>query len=162
MPESITATVTPVAGQRRQIVPRPPTPGRRRSLSAVTSADDRIAHVARQMIHVVVVAQRVELAGVDWQHRAARQIPLHDQVVAGRQRVDRRLVAVHDDVDRLRAGGQVILQVGAEPRVVRRQTRTQRARNTPSTESWTPDATRRTTSVRRERTDWPWTCLRLD
>ena len=84
--------------------------------------------VAGEMIDVGVALQRVELTGVHAQHAAALHAPLDDDVVARGERVDRRPVAVDDDVDRLRAGGEVIGQVGAEARAMLRRSRAPRSR----------------------------------
>src|SRR2546427_11803287 len=80
------------------------------------------------MIDVGVIAQRVELTGVDVQHRAALETPLHDDVVAAGERVARRLITVDDAVTRLRAGREVIREVLAEPRPALRPRRRARRR----------------------------------
>ena len=116
IPESITATETPGARQRRQVVEPGPdlvdadALGRHR-------VDRRLQpDVARQMILRLVLPQRLELTGVDEEHRAALQIAGDPEVVARRERVHLRPLAVHDHPDGLRADPQVVGQVVADPR----------------------------------------------
>ena len=71
------------------------------------------------MIDRLVLLDRRELAGVHGQHGAALDALADTQVVARRQRVDRRRVAVDDHFDRLRPDIEVVLQIGAHPRAMR-------------------------------------------
>ncbi len=74
------------------------------------------ARVARQVIDGVVLAQRRELAGGDAHDTAvSRQVALDGEVVRARDGVAVGLGSVHDHFDRLRAGGEVVAEIGAEP-----------------------------------------------
>jgi hypothetical protein len=72
--------------------------------------------VAREVIDGFVLLNDGELARVHAHDGAAPQRLLHSQVVFRCERRDRRLVAVDDDVDRLRTGGKMIGEVFAEAR----------------------------------------------
>jgi hypothetical protein len=64
----------------------------------------------------LVVRDGGQLAGGQPQHRAALQVLPDDDVVAPRQHIDRRLVTMHDDIDRLRSRRQMVGKVRAQPR----------------------------------------------
>ena len=68
------------------------------------------------MVDVAVFVQRVELTGVHAQHRAALHPSRDYEVVARGDGVHLRGVAVHDDVDRLGTGCEMVGKIGAETR----------------------------------------------
>jgi hypothetical protein len=71
------------------------------------------------VIDALVVAQRVELAGRHLEDGGVLERLLDPHVVAAGERADFGGGAVYDDVDGLRTDGQVIRQVGAQPRAMR-------------------------------------------
>ena len=99
------------------------------------------ANVAGQMIDRVVRLQRGQLAGRHAQNAAAPQVAPDRQVVPGGERVNRRFVAVDDDVDGLRAGGEMVREVGAQTRAMRAGLRVgrRRGRGAPEHQGEGPD-----------------------
>ena len=79
-----------------------------------------VTDVGRQVIHRLVLLQRLELAGGDAQHGAALEQLTDAQAVALDERVHLLARAMDDDVDRRGSRPQVIRQVGAESRLVGR------------------------------------------
>src|SRR5947208_13751673 len=61
-----------------------------------------------------VVPDGRQLTGRDAKNSAAAQVTLHHEVVARREPIDRHLVAVHDDIDDLRSGGEMVRKVRTE------------------------------------------------
>ena len=118
IPESITATVTPRPDSAGTLAEPDHTWSAPMALRGHLRRAGLDPQVPGQVIDIRIVAQRRQLAGGHAQHAAFGQVLLHRHVVSPRQRVHRRLVAVDDHVDRLRAGGEMVRQVRAQPRAV--------------------------------------------
>src|SRR5437870_3401073 len=61
-----------------------------------------------------IVPDGRQLTGREAKNSAAAQVTLHHEVVARREPIDRHLVAVDDDIDDLRPGGEMVSKVRTE------------------------------------------------